>query len=457
MKKNIIFCTIALIFCSITFSQNHEFKWIDKKNKIYSINPNTNELESVSFQGDYKKIVDLKIKPGTFNDLPLFFDINWFFIKNNILFTIQGTGQVYQLNIAQRRLDRIDKTFYRGYNFYANQFIKNDTIFSIGGQGFWQKHSLITYYNVKSKEWDLLKINKINNRPSDFKFSGYSEKNDVFFSAFFEQDSIINKQKVKFQLFDFKTRNWSDEGELTNELSMFFTKEWRSIWTGEYLFCFKDDIKNNLRIIDPFRNEVLVPKEWTDKFFLPNSRVYYNNGWLYSHQLNNTVVGTRYILDSINVKKLIAKSDVIGRVYDPIIDKSSLGTYFIIITILGFVFFYFIKIKNNKGTVFNDNTIRLNELEIKLLNEFLILPKGACISGQQINLILDLNDKSYDNQRQIRNRIITSINHKLSSTLNLTEVIIRNSSGDDKRIMNYRLNDDVDLSSLSILLKNNQF
>jgi hypothetical protein len=88
-----------------------------------------------------------------------------------------------------------------------------------------------------------------------------------------------------------------------------------------------------------------------------------------------------------------------------------------------------------------------------LLNEFLFLPKGASLSSQQLNLVLDLNDKSYDNQRQIRNRIITSINNKLSSTLNLAEVIIRNSSGDDKRIMNYSLNNDVDLSSLSILLK----
>jgi hypothetical protein len=454
MKKNIIACIVFLNSYSILFSQNHEFKWIDNKNKMYSINPKTNELESVSRQGDHEKVVDLNIKSGTFSDLPLFFDINWFFIKNKILFTIQGTGQVYQLDLTQRSFDRIDKTFYRGYNFYANQFIKNDTIFSIGGQGFWQKHSLITYYNAKSKEWDLLKINRMNNRPSDFKFSGYSKKNDIFFSAFFEQDSIINKQKVKFQLFDFKTRNWSDEGDLTDELAMFFTKEWRSIWTGEYLFCFKDDTNNNLRIIDPFRNEVLVPKEWTDKFFLPNSQVYYNNGWLYSHQLNNTVVGSRYILDSINVKDLVTKSDSIGKLYDPTITKSFFWIYFIFISIAGFILFYFVKNKLNNKIVSSDNLVQLNELEIKLLNEFLFLPKGASLSSQQLNLVLDLNDKSYDNQRQIRNRIITSINNKLSSTLNLAEVIIRNSSGDDKRIMNYSLNNDLDLSSLSILLKN---
>lgn len=453
MKKFILLSIVTLNLFNISFSQNHEFKWIDINNKMYSINTKTNELQSVSIQFEYKKVSPLDIESGTFSELPLFFDINRFFVKKNILFTVQGTGQVYMLDLNHRRFERIDRTFYRGYNFYANQFVRNDTIFSIGGQGFWQKNSIITFYNEKKREWDLLKINKKNNQPSDFKFSGYSKKQDAFFSAFFEQDSIINKQKIAFKLFDFKTRGWSEMGTITSELSSFFTKEWRSIWTGEYLFCFKDDTNNNLRIIDPFKNKVFIPKEWTDKFFLPNSQVYYNNGWLYSHQLNNTVAGSRYILDSINVKDLITKSDSIGKVYDPTITKSLFGFYFIIISFVGLFIFYFVKNKHTNKIVFNDNLVQLNELEIRLLNEFLFLPKGASLSSQQLNLILDLNDKSYDNQRQIRNRIITSINNKLSPILNLTEVVIRNSSGDDKRIMNYSLNKFVDLNGLAILLK----
>ena len=154
------------------------------------------------------------------------------------------------------------------------------------------------------------------------------------------------------------------------------------------------------------------------------------------------------------MKDLVTKSDSIGKLYDPAITKSLFWIYFIFISIAGFILFYFVKNKLNNKIVSSDNLVQLNELEIKLLNEFLFLPKGASLSSQQLNLVLDLNDKSYDNQRQIRNRIITSINNKLSSTLNLAEVIIRNSSGDDKRIMNYSLNNDVDLSSLSIILKN---
>jgi hypothetical protein len=453
MKKNVLLSIVALNLFNISFSQNQEFKWIDLNNKMYSINTKTNELQSVSIQGEYKKVSFLEIKSGTFSELPLFFDINRFFVNKNILFTVQGTGQVYKLDLNSKRFERIDRTFYRGYNFYASQFVRNDTIFSVGGQGFWQKNSLITFYNEKKKEWDLLKINTKNSHPSDFKFSGYSKKRDAFFSAFFEQDSIINKQKIAFKLFDFKTRSWSEIGTVTSELSSFFTKEWRSIWTGEYLFCFKDDTNNNLRIIDPFKNKVFIPKEWTDKFFLPNSQVYYNNGWIYSHQLNNTVVGSRYILDSINVKDLVSKSNSIGKVYDTTFTKSLFSFYFIIISIVVLLIFYFLKNKRTNKIVFNDNLVQLNELEIRLLNEFLFLPKGANLSSQQLNLILDLNDKSYDNQRQIRNRIITSINNKLSPILNLTEVVIRNSSGDDKRIMNYSLNKFVDLNGLAIILK----
>jgi DNA-directed RNA polymerase beta' subunit len=61
------------------------------------------------------------------NDLPPNPNINCFKIDSHYVFTFPGTGQVYQFNLMKRQLKRLDKTYYRGFNFNAIQFVRKDT------------------------------------------------------------------------------------------------------------------------------------------------------------------------------------------------------------------------------------------------------------------------------------------------------------------------------------------
>lgn len=75
--------------------------------------------------------------------------------KGGLKAVFDGTGKVFRLDTALRRIDRLDETYHHGYNFDSYQFVRNDTVYSFGGYGFWIQNNLLTYYSDVRKEWSL--------------------------------------------------------------------------------------------------------------------------------------------------------------------------------------------------------------------------------------------------------------------------------------------------------------
>jgi hypothetical protein len=72
--------------------------------------------------------------------------------------TTSGTGIVYEqkdLSDSIVYFSRIDSTIYDGYNFDDIKFSYRDTIFSVGGFGYWRNNGQIRYFS-ENKEWELL-------------------------------------------------------------------------------------------------------------------------------------------------------------------------------------------------------------------------------------------------------------------------------------------------------------
>jgi hypothetical protein len=68
--------------------------------------------------------------------------------------------------------------------------------------------------------------------------------------------------------------------------------------------------------------------------------------------------------------------------------------------------------------------------------------KGG-MNTEQINDLLEIDDKSTDNQRKIRHEFIKTLNLKLKMMYNFDNSIERNQSNTDKRIFNYQLNEEI--------------
>jgi hypothetical protein len=84
---------------------------------------------------------------------------NYLWFKNKLTIQLDGSGQLYQFE-KNDSLTRIDNTCYEGYNFDAYNFVFNDTLFSLGGYGFWQFNSHLRYYDEKTAEWSARPTNK---------------------------------------------------------------------------------------------------------------------------------------------------------------------------------------------------------------------------------------------------------------------------------------------------------
>ncbi len=83
--------------------------------------------------------------------------------KDGLFIPIDGTGRVYQI-LSNGESDisflRIDSTIFSGYNIGAYTFNYKDTIFSLGGYGFWQFNGHLRSFNKVNHEWDIIQLNK---------------------------------------------------------------------------------------------------------------------------------------------------------------------------------------------------------------------------------------------------------------------------------------------------------
>ena len=94
----------------------------------------------------------------------------------------------------------------------------------------------------------------------------------------------------------------------------------------------------------------------------------------------------------------------------------------------------------------------ISESEWFIVNIFLENPDKK-ITSTELNSLLQITHKSYDNQRQIRNKIIGNINQEFFASLNSQNLILRTSNLEDKRMMDYYVNPEVSDKDLKKLAK----
>lgn len=110
-----------------------EFEWVDlQMMKICRINLVKSQFECKEFRGAWKSVYPLILEGIKPEDIPAVCYPVSSPLKNTMLFSIPGTGQVYQFNPSLKTFKRLDETFFRGYNFYAVQFIRKDSLYSMG-------------------------------------------------------------------------------------------------------------------------------------------------------------------------------------------------------------------------------------------------------------------------------------------------------------------------------------
>lgn len=392
--------------------------------------------------------------------------------KGEIWLTQNGSNKVYKLG-EDGKAKRLDRTINRGFNFGAFNLFYKDTLYSIGGYGFWQTTGSIRYFNPNSGEWDI--VRNIKNVPVASGINAichYDKPHGKLFVIYtptrpeYEKYDENTDEEVFMQCFDFREKSWWDNAmQINPKIAKKIT---------------------DLSLIQNYGQTALISSKVNGKVMSVNFNVnkIYDVDYKYHTELKQLLNSrNNYISYTVNEKLYINDLDANTILYSSI-KPNQLSSYpeafyinetdklestkipwlpisLIVNIALGLIIFFILQLEKKRKKLFlnlgtddkniqqreNKNTKEylqyLTNIEIDLLKLLLknnLNNEKTTVS--QINKILGTEKKENKIQNNIRGEAIISINSKfMSFALVKDNLIERQRVEFDKRHMEYFINE----------------
>ena len=150
-------------------------------------------------------------------------------LSNGKLYMFLGaTGRIYEISNAQKddsvRMVRLDTTSLTGYNINSYAFSLGDSIFNIGGYGFWRWNGHLRLFNSSLKEWDVVPLNKElplgMHSPNAFLWNDKQNHTLYALNYFVGNDGVRVDKNKKFDYvdsvnrLDVQTGDWKNLGKI---------------------------------------------------------------------------------------------------------------------------------------------------------------------------------------------------------------------------------------------------
>ena len=219
----------------------------------------------------------------------------WF--KKKLVIQVDGSGKLYEVD-PDKPAKRIDNTCYEGYNFKAFNFIYKDTLFSMGGYGFWMDNGQLRYYDEKNGEWYLMPTGKtlpFNTFKTKFYYDIADKKIYLIFSnpILLSADKSQKRDNANYvQCLDLLTKRWwSNPLPLNKKLDSLFNNSSEFSRSGfhtkqgllmdlDFEFNLYDFKNNQFKDIQPAKNTIIfnsISKPFQKLLFSKDSSVHLFN------------------------------------------------------------------------------------------------------------------------------------------------------------------------------------
>lgn len=394
--------------------------------------------------------------------------------NNGLYLTIPGTGRLYKAKIFGNKIDfqRIDSTFFSGYNFNSLSFNFDNLIFNFGGEGFWHTNGVLRFFDTVTHEWNAIKLNKSIHKNFNLKIPYsffYNQDNDHRNLYLEGSEADQNFVKNPFADSTFKNKifklniakgDWHELGikNFNHFYCIAFTKF--GILSYENII----DIENNkiynhnlsLKINSILGNS--TNKKGPTISYLVDSTIYFGNA---NNRFDSVTISRSNLEDTHQLAYIPLERSI------PILSKLNILTFLLICATLGFLILlrdkYFRKspfAKNvlNAKTITNSDHQNNNELIdnpivyksgklVELLSDhekefisyiFNNSKDDRLTTIEEINKLLGTIHKSIDIQKRVRGEMINSINQKISIITKVKRPIIdKQRSEFDKRSFEY--------------------
>jgi hypothetical protein len=410
--------------------------------------------------------------------------------KDRIYIQPMGSGRLYQI---QKQMQgkyvfiRLDSTFYAGSNFGCINLFYKDTIFQLGGSGFWNIKNHFTFFSKKTHEWEFFAtkqpLSVYQSPEKGIIYYTDQEKGKLYLSNSINRlefpASFNTTLSDTCRVFDFNKRNWEILGKINptlkevveksmdlktifgpyvvfhSDLEMYwlnfstnqfgvitkdkqaeFKEKWLKLYKGRPAYTYQFVIGNHFYLIRIENNGVLNYETIDlkmENFVDPNAKPIYSNSFFGSF-----------------LKKIEPGKPIIGNI-------------FIVLIVVLLYSLYNKKIKKNQTPLEVQSILYKNFYSaLTAIEKELILAiyqsqiKNEQIGIKAINKIIGVQQKDTITQNKSRSDYFLRINQKFKLATRASEpLIVKERETTDKRLYNYNINI-IFIGKLNKLILNNQ-
>ena len=410
--------------------------------------------------------------------------------KDKVYLQLLGSGRLYQIQKQGKsnyEFIRLDSTFYFGSNFGSINFFYKDTLFKLGGGGFWKITDYFTFYSTKTNEWELISSKKgvsVYQSPENGIVFFIDQLNGKFYlsNSINQTDfpaSLNSSYSDTCRVFDLKDKTWQNLGKINPVLKEKLQKsvelkttfgpylvfhsdlemQWLNFSTNQYGSLVKDkqaEFREKWLKLYKGLPEHLYQFVMGDQFYLIRIE---NNGSL---QYETIELNSNDFIDP-NAQPIYSNSFIgtILRNIEP--GRPIIGNVFIVFLVIFLYSFYNKKIRKKntpieiQSILYKNFFSALTAIEKELIQSIYELQiKNEQISIKAINKIIGVQQKDTITQNKCRSDYFLRINQKFKlATRASALLIVKQREETDKRIYNYNINP-VFINSIKALILNNQ-
>ena len=362
---------------------------------------------------------------------------------DTVLITFPGSGTVYSMS-QNGHVRRHDRTYYTGYNYGACQIFEHDTLFSLGGVGFWRVTDLAIYYDPELREWER----KLMNPPITEGYSaGFCSKlQPMLFRMIASSRKDFNGTEYTAIAFDVNLRDqtYRNVGVPVGFANGRNLSDFDGVGSAENWSMVTDQNQNYL--VNLAENRLIqcgTSPQYAGPFTGSNGVLFHPKGVLLI-ETASTVTNAVVKVSHETVQSLIADRRAVdlGAAYETT-TKHLFKTNILLITVLAlltlFLLFFIVQYQRNRPSAEIQFAGRLSSLARISLRHLLLQSPDSLVTPDELNQILGIEDKTWDNQRKIRSTVLQELEEKGMQYLGVPSFIERVASEEDRRIRRYRI------------------
>lgn len=455
---------VLIILFNVFFAAKAQFVK-DKITRLVAENPKVQHIQLISNKGlKIDSLPNIDCSTG---------EIEVLSHKGEVWALINGTSRVFKLG-RDGVVDRMDNTCYQGFNFGATNISYQDTLYSLGGYGFWQTTGSVRFLNETTREWDIVRgIEDVPFAAGINAFTYFDQKNGKLFVIYSPSKPEYVKNDGKkannlfIQCFDFKLKQWWDEAKIINPLLANKMTDLHLIQKFGSKILFSSSLNGKILLMNLNENKI---EEVDDKYSTELIQLKGNKTDYLSYTIGDTVkiydLNKDTIITSyIPSNKLIPYSESIYSDASNVESVEEISWLVISIIVNGILVIGLILllIRNNKnkteaaatndiditdsaekeGRKIKDYINNLTVIEKEIIE---LLIKNSLESQNttvtQLNKILGTEKKTFKIQNNIRGEALSLINQKFMAFASVNNNLIeRQRSEYDKRHVEYFINE----------------